>query len=85
MSFGHFVQKFFFNSSLIFFLSVFKHCSFNERLSDPLSRLAVQQTEIHQREQKLEDYFKLLKQNKFDENTSIEMLEQIIKYFEVFF
>jgi len=32
----------------------------------------------------LEDYFKLLKQNKFDENTSIDMLEQMIKYFEVF-
>ncbi|KAF7635378.1 Dynactin domain-containing protein [Meloidogyne graminicola] len=81
--FGYQLQKL--NTVIQKFIDVFKHCSFNERLSDPLSRLAVQQTEIHQREQKLEDYFKLLKQNKFDENTSIEMLEQIIKYFERIF
>ncbi|KAL7073631.1 hypothetical protein ACQ4LE_007336 [Meloidogyne hapla] len=81
--FGYQLQKL--NTVLQKFVAVFKHCSFNERLSDPLSRLAVQQTEICQREQKLEDYFKLLKQNKFDENTSIELLEQIVKYFERIF
>nr|CAD2174864.1 unnamed protein product [Meloidogyne enterolobii] len=81
--FGYQLQKL--NTVLQKFVAVFKHCSFNDRLSDPLSRLAVQQTEICQREQKLEDYFKLLKQNKFDENTSIDMLEQMIKYFERIF
>ncbi|CAK5022290.1 unnamed protein product [Meloidogyne enterolobii] len=81
--FGYQLQKL--NTVLQKFVAVFKHCSFNDRLSDPLSRLAVQQTEICQREQKLEDYFKLLKQNKFDENTSIEVLEQMVKYFERIF
>jgi hypothetical protein len=57
---------------------VFKNCS-----AERLSRLAVQQMEAAQRETRLEDYFKLLQQNRFDENTSIEQLEQIVKYFQV--
>ena len=57
---------------------VFNNCS-----AERLSRLAILQMEAGQRENRFEEYFKLLQQNRFDENTSIDQLEQIIKYFQV--
>ncbi|KAL3119948.1 hypothetical protein niasHT_007076 [Heterodera trifolii] len=50
-----------------------------------LSRLATIQLDIALQEKSLDQYFGLLRQNRFDENTSVAELERIVKYFQRLF
>lgn len=47
-----------------------------------MTKLAVQQTEVAQHEKLLDQYFELLRSNRFDENTSVENIDRATLYFE---
>lgn len=49
-----------------------------------LARLATIQLDIALQEKSLDQFFGLLRQNRFDENTSMSDLERAVKYFQVF-
>jgi hypothetical protein len=59
------------------YFSVLENCSV-----DRLSRLAIQQLEITGQERHLDTYVELLKQNRLDENTSVEGLERVNNFFQ---
>ncbi|PAV68258.1 hypothetical protein WR25_11021 [Diploscapter pachys] len=48
----------------------------------PLERLATQQPEMAIHEKTLDNYFELLKQGRFDENTALDQLDKAVLYFQ---
>ncbi|KAI1723577.1 dynein associated protein domain-containing protein [Ditylenchus destructor] len=68
------------NAILKKFEAVSKNCSVER-----LSRLAMQQLEISGQERNLDQYFELLRQNRLDENTSVDNLERIVNFFQKVF
>lgn len=48
-----------------------------------MSKIAIQQLEMSAHEKHLDQYFELLKQNRLDENTSVENIERASNYFQV--
>ncbi|KAI1723131.1 dynein associated protein [Ditylenchus destructor] len=68
------------NAILKKFEAVSKNCSVER-----LSRLAMQQLEISGQERNLDQYFELLRQNRLDENTSVDNVERIVNFFQKVF
>lgn len=62
------------------FSSVINNCSVER-----LSRLAIQQPDMTLQERHLDNYFELLRQNRLDENTSVDGLDRISIFYEVKF
>lgn len=58
--------------------SVLKHCSVER-----LSRLAIQQLELTTQERNLDQFFELLKANRFDEHTNLDSLTRLFNNFQV--
>uniref|UniRef100_A0A914E1V4 Dynactin subunit 1 n=1 Tax=Acrobeloides nanus TaxID=290746 RepID=A0A914E1V4_9BILA len=50
-----------------------------------LSKIAIQQLEMSAQEKHIDQYFELLKQNRLDENTSVENIERASNYFQKIF
>jgi len=57
---------------------VLKNCSVER-----LARLAIQQLEISGQERHIDSYVELLKQNRLDENTSLDNFERVVNFFQV--
>lgn len=61
-------------------LSVLNNCSVEKLL-----RLANEQPEMSAQEKQLDNYFDLLKQNRVDEHTSVDGLDKLSNFYQVFF
>uniref|UniRef100_A0A915DLA8 Dynactin subunit 1 n=1 Tax=Ditylenchus dipsaci TaxID=166011 RepID=A0A915DLA8_9BILA len=68
------------NAILKKFDAVSRNCSVER-----LTRLAIQQLEFTGQERNLDQYFELLKQNRLDENTSVDNLDRIVNFFQKVF